>query len=83
VIFGLKKETDGSPSPLPDINDMGKQNLGSAIYILFMYHLLDVLTSTFGVQRISSPPVHVRNQDFLDNIMENNYLQVYVICYNK
>jgi len=35
-----KKETDGSPSPLPDINDIGKAKSESAIYILFMILLL-------------------------------------------
>jgi len=81
VILGLKRESDGSPSPLPNIKEMGKQNLGSAIYILFMYCLLDVLAFTFGFHQISSPPVCVRDQDFLDNITENDYLQVYIIQY--
>ena len=76
MILGLRKEADGSPSPLPDINEMGKQNLGSAVYILFMYRLIDVLALTFGFHQISSPPVCVRDQVFLNNIAENNYLQV-------
>jgi len=79
VILGLRKETDGSPSPLPDINEMGKQNLGSAVYILFMYCLIDVLAFTFGFHQILSPPACVRNQDFLNNISETNYLQVYIL----
>jgi len=78
-MLGLRKEADGSPSPLPKINEMGKQILRLAVYILCMYHVIDVLAFTFGFCQISSPTVCVCDQDILNNIAECNYLEVYIL----
>src|SRR5882762_686521 len=78
-MLGLRKEADGSPSPPPEINEMGKHILRLAVYILCMYYVIDDLAFTFGFCQISSPPVCICDQDFLNNISECNYLELYIL----
>ena len=76
TILGLKKNSDGTNSTLPAYKEISHHSFASSVYIIFLYRLLDVLASTFGLDHPSKPPTCLCDQEFLNSINEGNFLSV-------